>query len=83
MVKYSNGGSNWKASNILKMDINMINYSPLSAGSYIPLNKKLADKKAIINIKNEDNECFKWCVTRALMNMESKNKEGKDKDLKN
>ena len=66
MVKYSNGGLNWKVSNILKMDINMINYNALSAGSYIPLDKKLVDKKAIINIQNEDNECFKWCVTRAL-----------------
>ena len=83
MDKYSNGGSNWKVSNILKMNINMINCNPLSTGSYIPLDKKLAGKKAIINIKNEDNECFKWCVTRALMSMESKNKEGKDKDLKN
>jgi len=23
-------------------------------------------KKAIINVKNEDNECFKWAVTRAV-----------------
>ena len=83
MVKYSNSGSNWKVSNILKIDISMITYNPLSAGSYIPLDKKLADKKAIINIKNEENECFKWCVTRALMSMDSKNKEGKDKGLKN
>ena len=26
----------------------------------------LADQKAIVNIKNRDNECFKWCVLRAL-----------------
>ena len=23
-------------------------------------------KKAIINLKNEDNECFKWAVRRAV-----------------
>ena len=23
-------------------------------------------KKAIINLKNEDDECFKWAITRAL-----------------
>src|SRR5678815_4473154 len=34
--------------------------------SYIPLPEYLANKKAIINMKNEDEECFKWCVTRAL-----------------
>ena len=26
----------------------------------------LAAKKAIINLKNEDDECFKWAITRAL-----------------
>jgi len=31
-------------------------------------------KKAIINLKNEDNECFKWAVTRAL-NAVNKNAE--------
>ena len=33
MSKYSSNESNWKVSNILKMDINMINYNPLSASS--------------------------------------------------
>ena len=80
MAKYSSGGSNWKVSNILKIDINMINYNPLKAGSYIPLDKMLADKKAIINIQNEGNECFKWCVTRAL-NMRNNHQERIDKEL--
>ena len=26
----------------------------------------LAAKKAIINLNNEDDECFKWAITRAL-----------------
>ncbi|XP_065664717.1 uncharacterized protein LOC136086350 [Hydra vulgaris] len=41
---------------------------------YIPLDKNLAIKKAIINIKNEDNQCFKWCIARAL-NPTAKNSE--------
>ena len=41
-------------------------YKPLKGSSYIPLPEYLANKKAIINMKNEDEECFKWCVTRAL-----------------
>ena len=43
-------------------------YAPmtLSGSSYIPLPKELASKKAIINMKNDDNECFKWCIARAL-----------------
>ena len=76
---FSSNGSNWRVSNILKMDINMINYNPLSASSWIELDKFLAKKKAVINIENED-ECFKWCVTRAL-NMKNKNNERIDKEL--
>ena len=34
--------------------------------SYIPLPQWLANKKAIINPKNEDQECFKWAVIAAL-----------------
>ena len=41
-------------------------YLPLGGSSYIPLPKFLAAKKAIINLKNEDDECFKWSITRAL-----------------
>ena len=33
---------------------------------YRPLPKFLANKKAIINPKNTDDECFKWCVTEAV-----------------
>ena len=81
IIKYNKMGSNCVVSAIVKMDINMIDYNPLSAGSFIPLHPILSKKKAIINIQNEDNECFKWCVARALMIMESKNQERVDKDL--
>ena len=35
-------------------------------GKWISLPKLLETKKALINPKNTDNECFKWCVTRAF-----------------
>ena len=34
----------------------------MKGSSYILLPKKLKDKKAIINPKNEDQKCFLWCV---------------------
>ena len=49
--------------------------------SYIPLPKKLADKNAITNMKNEDDQCFKWAVTRAL-NAVDKNAERINKTLR-
>ena len=46
-----------------------------------PLPKKIADKKAVINMKNDDDECFKWSVTRARHPVE-KNAERITKELK-
>ncbi|XP_065662831.1 uncharacterized protein LOC136085451 [Hydra vulgaris] len=63
------------------MDINTIEYNPLRAKSCIPLDKNLSTKKAIINIKNEDNQCFKWCIARAL-NPTDNHPESVDKELK-
>ena len=41
-----------------------------AAGSYIELPKSISDKKATINVKNNDNECFKWAVLAALYHNE-------------
>ena len=41
-------------------------FVPLKGNSWIPLPEAISKKKAVINMKNEDDECFKWCVTRAL-----------------
>ena len=38
----------------------------LSLDHRVPLPKFLASKKAIINPKNSDQECFKWTVTEAV-----------------
>ena len=59
-------GSGWTFASVESFDINVDPFNPMRAGSYFPLPKKLAIKKAIINVKNEDNECFKWAVTSAV-----------------
>ena len=56
-------------------------YTPLRGSSYIKVPKYLEDKKAIINMKNDDDKCFLWCVLRALNPVE-KNKERIDRTLK-
>ena len=48
---------------------------------YIKFPKELASKKAIVNPKNKDNECFKWVVTRAINPVE-KDQEQITKKLK-
>ena len=65
--KFQNKGSGWQFASVESFDINVDPFKPLRGTSYFPLPKKLAAKKAIINVKNEqDNECFKWAVTSAV-----------------
>ena len=79
---FHNRGSGWQFDRIEHLDININPYNPLSASSYIKLPKKLADKKAMINVKNEnDNECFKWAVTSAVFPKE-KNAERLSKQMR-
>ena len=59
-------GSGWIIDKIEDILINISNYDPLAGSSYIPLPPKLNPKKGLINIKNKDNECFKWCHIRLL-----------------
>ena len=37
-------------------------FEPPSAGKYFPLPKKIADKKAIISVRNPDEFCFKYAM---------------------
>ena len=47
---------------VLFMDIDFHQLNLTRGSSYIPLPQWLANKKAIINPHNEDQECFKWAV---------------------
>ena len=66
LAKFQRQGSNWIFHSVLSLDLHTVKYVPLGGSSYIPLSKFLAAKKAIINLKNDDDECFKWAITRAL-----------------
>ena len=74
-------GSGWKYEKVIKLVLHTTRWDPINAGSYIDLPPALKNKNAIINMKNQDEECFKWCVLRAL-NPKNKNAERVDKDLK-
>ena len=74
-------GSGWVLESIISVVLHTANWDPLNAGSYIDLPAFLKNKNAIINMKNQDHECFKWCVLRAL-NPKDNHPERIDKDLK-
>ena len=67
-------GSGWRVNGIISCKLDVATLNPIKGKSYIKLPKYLLDKKAIINMKNNDNECFKWCITRA-MNLQERNNE--------
>ena len=67
-------GSGFSLQSITNLVLQINKYDPLKGSSYIELPKWLANKKAIINVKNTDNECFKWAILSCLYPM-NKNSE--------
>ena len=60
-------GSGWTVDKIEGLYINISSYDPLAGSSYILLPPELNNPmKGLINIKNKDTECFKWCHTRFI-----------------
>ena len=60
----------WKFRTIIKLEIHTVKYNPLKGGSWIELPDDLKNKRAIVNMRNTDNQCFKWAVTRELIPVE-------------
>ncbi|KAL9969009.1 hypothetical protein ACROYT_G021166 [Oculina patagonica] len=63
---WSERGSGWVIERIIEAYLNVARYQPLRGGTYLPLPANLANKKAIINVRNRDNECLKWALRAAL-----------------
>ena len=51
-------GSGWRLHSIIKLELRTASYNPLRGETWIALPKELANKGAIINMKNKDNKCF-------------------------
>ena len=75
-------GSGWVFVKVEKLVLHTTRWEPVNAGSYIELPQELKNRKAIINMKNQDDKCFMWCVLRAL-NPKDNHPERIDNDLKN
>ena len=75
-------GSGWVFVEVENLTLHVDIWDPVKGSSYIDLPKELKNKKAIINMKNEDNKCFLWCVLRALNPSKDKHPSRIDKDLK-
>ena len=80
LANFQQSGSNWVFQQIRRLEIHFANWKPIRGSTFIPLPTRLQNKKGVINIKNEDNQCFKWCITRAL-NPVDKNPNRLNKEL--
>ena len=75
-------GSGWVFLEVENLTLHTDIWDPIKASSYIDLPDELKNKKAIINMKNKNNDkCFLWCVLRAL-NPKKEHPERIDEDLK-
>ena len=67
IAQWISEGSGWTIQSIENHYINIVNYNPLKGSSYIKLPLELRNSaKGLINMKNKDNECFRWCHIRHL-----------------
>ena len=65
--KWVSEGLGWVIDQIDSHYINVTTYTTLHGSSYIELPMELRNpKKGLINIKNKDDECFRWCHIRQL-----------------
>ena len=79
--KWVSEGSGWVNDRIDSHYLNVTLYKPLNGSSYIELPLELRNpKKGLINIKNQDNECFRWCHIRMVNPMDKHPERVKKED---
>jgi hypothetical protein len=65
--RFTNVGSGWTLTAILRFVIRIGQYRPLAGSSFIPTPASLIAKQALINVYNpDDSMCFVWAVLSAL-----------------
>ena len=77
-------GSGWVNENIISHFVNIVSYVPLRGSSHLPLPEELRNsRKGLINIKNNDNECLRWCHIGHLNPLKNHNERitARDKEL--
>ena len=58
--------SGWSLNQIMSLKIKTAKYKPVKGSSYVELPESIKNKKAIINVKNNDNRCFMYSILAAL-----------------
>ena len=63
-MKHQDG--QWKLDSLDNVNLHIARYSPIKGSCHIKTPTRLANKKAIINVKNEDDRCFEYSILASL-----------------
>ena len=67
VAQWVSEGSGWTIKSVDNHYLNIVKYQPMQGSSYIQLPQELRNSAlGLINLKNEDDECFRWCHIRYL-----------------
>ena len=67
---FQKNGSGWYFKEVVQLEIHTVENGSMKGSSYVPLPDWISNKKAIVNIENEDEKCFLWCILRYLHSRE-------------
>ena len=59
-------GSGWKINTLKTLWLDVAKYEPIKGSSYLPLPDSLKNKRAVINVKNDDDHCLRYALRVAL-----------------
>ncbi|XP_030760313.1 uncharacterized protein LOC115885506 [Sitophilus oryzae] len=64
--EFAEKDSGWILLNFVHLEININKFNPLRASSFIELPPEIVRRQAVVNIRNNDDYCFAWCIMAAL-----------------
>ena len=64
--KYIHESSGWIVKTVQSLQVHTIDYRPLAASSFVELPFRLKRSRALLNIRNNDDRCFIYCILAKL-----------------
>ena len=62
--EFSVRGSGFSLSKLLGLNVHLYAFEPfIKPGKFIPVPRSIQLKHAVVNVKNEDEKCFLWCLS--------------------
>ncbi|VEN46542.1 unnamed protein product [Callosobruchus maculatus] len=66
LQEFQEKDSGWALKKVVNLGVNINLFNPMRGSSYIDLPSHIKNKKACVNVKNDDQACFAWAVVSAL-----------------